>query len=137
MARVSDGPEPVEEIDLERVLCRLADLDATGCREFRLGGGAEALRGFVVRTGATAQAYVNRCAHLTLRLNLLPDRFLTHDGSMILCTAHGAIYEKATGYCVAGPCSGKSLRRVPVRIAGGYVMLEEGVDAAALAAPQE
>jgi len=124
----------VEEIDLERVLCRFAELEATGCREFRLGGGVEPLRGFVVRTGTAAHAYVNRCAHLALRLNLLPDRFLTHDGSMILCTAHGAIYEKATGYCVAGPCAGQSLARVPVRVAGEFVLLDEGVDIAELAA---
>ena len=124
------------EIDLERVLCRLAELEATGCREFRLGGGPEALRGFVVRAGGSAHAYVNRCAHLALRLNLLPDRFLTHDGSMILCTAHGAIYEKSTGYCVAGPCAGLSLERVPVRVADGLVVLDDGVDIAALVARQ-
>jgi nitrite reductase/ring-hydroxylating ferredoxin subunit len=124
------------EIDLERVLCRLAELEATGCREFRLGGGSEPLRGFVVRAGGSAHAYVNRCAHLALRLNLLPDRFLTHDGSMILCTAHGAIYEKSTGYCVAGPCAGRSLERVPVRVADGLVLLEDGVDVASLVARQ-
>ena len=122
------------EIDLTRVLCRLDELNATGCCEFRLGGGAWPLRGFLVRSAAEVQAYVNRCAHRALPLNLLPDRFLTHDGTMILCTAHGAIYEKATGYCVAGPCAGLSLERVPVRVAAGCVLLEDGVDVASLVA---
>ncbi len=122
------------EIDLTRVLCRLEQLAATGCREFRLGSGDWPLRGFVVRTGADVQAYLNRCAHLALPLNLLPDRFLTHDGSLILCTAHGALFEKTTGYCVAGPCAGQSLERVPVRIASGCVLLGDEVDMAALAA---
>ena len=122
------------EIDLTRVLCRLDELRATGCREFRLGSGEWPLKGFLVRVGAEVHAYVNRCAHLALPLNYLPDRFLTHDGSMILCTAHGAIFEKSTGYCVAGPCAGRSLARVPVRVVTGYVLLEDSVDVAALAA---
>jgi nitrite reductase/ring-hydroxylating ferredoxin subunit len=122
------------EFDLARVLCRLDELGLSGCREFRLGGGEWPLRGFLVKTGTEVHAYVNRCAHLALPLNLLPDRFLTHDGSMILCTAHGAIFEKTTGYCVAGPCSGRSLERVPVRVADGYVLLDDSVDAEALAA---
>ena len=122
------------EIDLTRVLCNLDELRATGCREFRLGSGDWPFKGFLVRVGAEVHAYVNRCAHLALPLNYLPDRFLTYDGSMILCTAHGAIYEKATGFCVAGPCAGRSLERVPVRVVAGYVLLEDSVDVGALAA---
>jgi len=116
-----------------RVLCRLEELGATGCREFRLGGGDWPVRGFVVRAGTAVHAYLNRCAHLALPLNLLPDRFLTHDGSLILCTAHGALFEKGTGYCVAGPCIGQSLQRVPVQVEAGCVMLADEVDVAALA----
>lgn len=122
------------EIDLERVLCRLDELRATGCREFRVGSGPWPLQCFIVQAGERVHAYVNRCAHQQLPLNLLPDRFLTHDGSMILCTAHGAIFEKSTGYCVAGPCAGRSLAAVPVQVASGYVMLDEAVDASAFAA---
>jgi nitrite reductase/ring-hydroxylating ferredoxin subunit len=122
------------EIDLTRVLCSLNELRPTGCREFRLGSGEWPLRGFLVRAGADVHAYVNRCAHQSLPLNYLPDRFLTHDGSMILCTAHGAIFEKTTGYCVSGPCAGRSLVRVAVRVIDDIVMLDEGVDVQALAA---
>ena len=122
------------EIDLTRVLCRLDELAATGCREFRLGGGEWPLRGFVVKSGAEVHAFLNRCAHLALPLNLLPDRFLTHDGSMLLCTAHGALFEKSTGYCVAGPCSGQSLTRLAVQVAAGCVLLDQSVDVAALVA---
>ena len=110
------------------------NLRATGCREFRLGSGrvaAALLRGQAPASGV--HAYVNRCAHQQLPLNLLPDRFLTHDGSMILCTAHGAIFEKSTGYCVAGPCAGRSLARVPVQVVGGLRAARCDVDIAALA----
>jgi len=122
------------EIDLTRVLCRVKELRATGCKEFRLGSGEWPLRGFLVQAGNEVHGYVNRCAHQSLPLNYLPDRFLTYDGSMILCTAHGAIFEKSTGYCVSGPCAGRSLVRVAVQVVDDYVLLEESVDVQALAA---
>jgi nitrite reductase/ring-hydroxylating ferredoxin subunit len=116
-----------QEIDLTRVLCRVADLKG-GCREFRLGGGDWPLRGFVVQVGDDVRAYVNRCAHLSYPLNYLPHQFLSYDGRMIQCYVHGAIFEKATGYCVAGPCSGMSLISLPVRVDAGYVLLSDEAD---------
>ena len=116
------------------VLCRLDELAATGCREFRLGSGDWPLRGFVVRSSDGVHAYVNRCAHLKLPLNYLPDQFLTHDGSALLCYVHGAMFRKHDGYCIAGPCSGLSLARVPITVVDGQVMLAADVDAEKLAA---
>lgn len=112
-------------LDLARVLCSLAELGADGCRGFTVGEGDWPLRGFVVGHGGDVHAYVNRCPHAGHPLNLKPHGFLTPDGALILCSSHGALFEKRTGYCVAGPCSGQSLRRVPVRIEAGYVLLEE------------
>jgi nitrite reductase/ring-hydroxylating ferredoxin subunit len=117
-----------DEIDLERVLCRVAELEATGCREFRLGGGDWPLKGFVVRVGAQARAYINRCPHRALSLNLLPDRFLSADGTVIVCCMHGAIFEKSTGVCLSGPCTGRSLPQIPVAMAAGLVMLGNEVE---------
>jgi nitrite reductase/ring-hydroxylating ferredoxin subunit len=122
-----------DEIDPARVLCRLADLEG-GCREFRLGRGEWPLRGFVVQLRDDVRAYVNRCAHLAYPLNYLPHQFLSHDGSMIQCYVHGAMFEKATGFCVAGPCYGQSLIALPVRIVSGYVLLADEADPDDLAA---
>lgn len=116
------------EIDLTRALCRLEELSATGCREFRLSGGEWPLKGFVVSVEGGVRAYVNRCPHRALSLNLLPDRFLSADGSVIVCCSHGAIFEKSTGLCVAGPCAGNALVRLPVEVAAGVVMLGAEVD---------
>ena len=96
------------ELDLERVVCRLSELEG-GARSFTLGGGDWPLRGFVVRIGATVRGYLNRCPHAGHPLDLLPQRFLTADGTLILCSSHGALFEKATGLCVAGPCAGRAL----------------------------
>jgi naringenin degradation protein FdeD len=42
-----------------------------------------------------------------------------------LCASHGALFEKSTGYCVAGPCAGQSLQTLPLEVSDGYVMLAQ------------
>ncbi len=126
---MSTGPD----FDLERVVCRVSDLDESGgARAFTIGSGDWPLRGFVVRAGADVRGYVNRCPHAGHPLNLRPHKFLTPDGTLILCSSHGALFEKPTGYCVAGPCAGASLRPVPLTVEAGYVMLDDGVDVSTL-----
>jgi nitrite reductase/ring-hydroxylating ferredoxin subunit len=121
------------EWDLTRVLCRMTDLEG-GCREFKVGRGDWPLRGFVVQVADGVRAYVNRCAHLNYPLNYMAHHFLSHDGSMIQCHMHGAIFEKSTGLCVAGPCYGRALIALPVRVESGYVLLGNEVDPDELAA---
>jgi nitrite reductase/ring-hydroxylating ferredoxin subunit len=124
---------PAPLFDVERVICRLSDIDDPGARGFTMGRGDWPLRGFVVRVGTEAHAYVNRCPHARHPLNLGPNRFLTPGGELILCSSHGALFDRHTGYCIAGPCSGQSLVRVPLRIEAGIVMLADDVDVEALA----
>jgi naringenin degradation protein FdeD len=112
-------------LDLERVICRVADLDGTGARAFTMGTGMWPLRGFVVRVREQIRAYVNRCPHAQHPLNLRPHHFLTADGALILCNSHGALFDKDSGYCVAGPCAGQSLRALPITVDCGYVLLSE------------
>lgn len=129
-------PEPgvsAAVLDVERIVCRESELEAHGVRAFTIGGGDWPLRGFAVRVGAHLRGYVNRCPHAGHPLNLLPDRFLTPDGALLLCSSHGALFEKLTGYCVAGPCAGRALTPVALEVRSGFVMLADGVDIAALA----
>jgi nitrite reductase/ring-hydroxylating ferredoxin subunit len=114
-------PEP--DLDVERIICRLEDLETSGARGFTIGGGDWPLRGFVVRAGNEVRGYVNNCPHAGHPLNLLPHRFLTPDRSLILCSSHGAVFEKQTGLCVAGPCPGRSLRPVALELQDGFVLL--------------
>lgn len=124
---------PALDLDVERVVCRMSDLDEHGARAFTLGTGDWPLRGFVVRVAAEIRGYVNHCPHAGHPLNLRPHKFLTPDGALILCSSHGAVFEKQTGYCVAGPCAGRSLRPVPLTVESGYVLLAAGVDPSSLA----
>ena len=121
------------EIDLARVLCSVAEVQAAGARAFSIGRGDWPLRGVLVCAHGAVHAYVNRCPHAGHALDLLPGRFLTADGALLLCSSHGALFEKATGLCVAGPCAGRALTSVALQIEGGFVMLAADVDVAALA----
>jgi nitrite reductase/ring-hydroxylating ferredoxin subunit len=120
------------QIDVERVICRLDDLEPQGARGFAIGTGDWPLRGFVVRVNSEVRGFVNRCPHAGHPLNLRPHRFLTADGTLILCSSHGALFEKATGFCIAGPCAGQQLRPVSLKVESGFVMLADDVDTAAL-----
>ena len=122
------------EIDVARVVCRVADLERDGACAFRLGGGEWPLRGFVVRAGSELRAYVNRCPHAGHPLDLIPGRFLSPDGALILCASHGALFEKSTGLCLAGPCPGRALTALALEVVAGVVMLAEGAAEAVPAA---
>ena len=122
------------ELDLERVICRLVDLEEYGSRAFTVGAGDWPLRGFVVRCGNEVRGFVNRCPHAGHPLNLRPHRFLTPDRTMILCSSHGALFDKDAGRCLAGPCSGQQLRAVPLEVIGDLVLVAADADLAALAA---
>ncbi|MFO1394164.1 MAG: Rieske 2Fe-2S domain-containing protein [Steroidobacteraceae bacterium] len=116
-----------ELFDLARVVCPLSDLADPGAKGFVLGGGDWPLRGFVVRRGDDVRAYVNHCPHAGYPLNARPDAFLAPGAPLILCAAHGALFEIETGHCVSGPCAGLALRPLTVRVASGYVMLGDDV----------
>jgi nitrite reductase/ring-hydroxylating ferredoxin subunit len=116
-------------------LVLLKDLPDGATRGLILGEGEWPLRAFVVRVGEQVHAYVNRCPHAGRQLNFLPDRFLTPDGELIQCLSHGAMFDKATGECVAGPCVGDHLTRIPVVIEGGVVRSAAEIDVAALSRP--
>jgi nitrite reductase/ring-hydroxylating ferredoxin subunit len=122
------------ELDLERVICRLVDLEEYGSRAFTVGSGDWPLRGFVVRCGNEVRGFVNRCPHAGHPLNLRPHRFLTPDRAMILCSSHGALFEKDAGRCLAGPCAGELLRPIPLEVIGDLVLIAADADFAALAA---
>jgi nitrite reductase/ring-hydroxylating ferredoxin subunit len=110
------------------LLGRVSDLPDGAAREFVLDESAWTLTGILVRVGDVVHAYLNRCPHALRQLNFLPDGFLSPDGALLQCSSHGAQFEKATGECVAGPCAGESLRRLPVALIRGELRLTEDLD---------
>ena len=106
------------------VICKLADVGDPGSREFKIERSQWPLYGFVVRKANVIAAYVNRCPHAGHPLNLRPDRFFTPDESLLMCNSHGALFEAESGRCVAGPCVGKALTRIPIRVEDNAVVLD-------------
>lgn len=107
------------------ILCALTDIEDGGTKAFDLGPGRNPRDIFVWRQGKTLRAFANSCPHLEAPLDWHPDRFLTADGSHFICATHGALFRLLDGFCVAGPCTGKSLTAVPVTLdASGQVCLQ-------------
>lgn len=112
---------------------RLSELPDGATRGFDLTDDEWPLRGFLVRVGDNVHAFLNRCPHAGRPLNFTPDRFLSPDGELIQCVAHGALFEKESGLCIAGPCVDESLRRIAVQVVDGEVRLAEDLDTDRLA----
>lgn len=102
-----------------QAICLLDDLPKNGSLELELNGEAY----FAVRQGSNVYLYRNRCPHLGLRLNLMPDQFLDYDKRYIQCTSHGALFKIDTGLCIAGPCPNQSLETLPCKVENGEVLL--------------
>ncbi len=107
-----------------RVLCRLDELPDGGTRGFPPApGGFTGL--FALRRGERVQVWVNACPHLGVPLDWTPDQFLTHDGTRIICSTHGAEFRLDDGLCVRGPCKGDRLDAVPATVEDGVVLVPE------------
>jgi nitrite reductase/ring-hydroxylating ferredoxin subunit len=104
-------------------VCDLDELGEADARGFDYPTPQGPRSGFVVRQGARVVAYRNVCPHAGHPLNWKPDAFLTRDRRRIMCSVHGAVFEIATGVCVAGPCPGRTLHPLRTEIVGGRVVV--------------
>lgn len=109
---------------VESLICPSQALEEGGRgMRFRVNalGGAE--RGFVVRYDGEARAFVNQCPHAFTELDWQPGEFFDGAGLYLICSTHGALFDPASGLCVAGPCRGASLARLEVCERDGEVLL--------------
>ena len=95
-------------------LANVDDLPDPGARGFDPGkAGRDTL--FVVRRGAELHAYRDACPPFgDTQMAWRKDAYLNGDGTRIVCHAHGAQFDIASGECLLGPCLGQRL--VPVEI---------------------
>jgi len=112
-AEVAPEPQPI---------CTSAALAEAGdAQGFDLLEYGRPVRAFVLRFGGRVVGYLNRCAHVPAEMDWQPGKFLDDSGRWILCSIHGAAYEPSSGYCVAGPCAGRSLKALKVDEHDGQV----------------
>ena len=103
------------------MLCRLEDIPEGQSRGFLPHHRQDRL--FAVRRAGTVRVYVNSCPHNWGPLDYAQDRFLSPDGSEIVCHAHGARFSIDSGHCTAGACEGQSLIAVPACIEDGMILI--------------
>ncbi|HXK28330.1 MAG TPA: Rieske 2Fe-2S domain-containing protein [Candidatus Binatia bacterium] len=106
-----------------RVVAKVEEFQAGSVKKFWIICRRYRVDGFLVNDHGSFHAYVNRCRHMTTPLDFIRDQFLSEDRRHLMCYTHGALYEFATGFCIAGPCKGESLYRLPVRIDRGEIMV--------------
>jgi len=97
-------------------LCKGRDL-AEGCaRGFDpRGEGNDTI--FVVRKDGRLHAYRDACPHYgDTPMAWRKDAYLNGDATRIVCHAHGAQFDIASGTCLLGPCLGQRLTPVPVAV---------------------
>ncbi|WP_218938195.1 Rieske (2Fe-2S) protein [Billgrantia lactosivorans] len=103
------------------LLARAHELDAAPSRGIVLPDGRNA---FLVRVHGRITAFVNRCPHQRVPLNVPEGEFLEARGELIQCGMHGALFLPESGECVFGPCQGRSLEPVAISVdAEGNVYL--------------
>jgi len=74
----------------------------------------EYVTGFVIRFHGKPYAYVNQCAHVPVELDWNEGDFFSVQKDYLICSTHGAHYRPDNGYCVMGPCKGRSLKLIDV-----------------------
>jgi nitrite reductase/ring-hydroxylating ferredoxin subunit len=96
-------------------LCHIDDLPDGGSRGFDpQHGGQDTL--LVVRQGGELFAYADACPHHGTPMAWRKHAYLDAAGQHIVCAAHGALFDIATGLCVLGPCLGETLSPVALKI---------------------
>jgi nitrite reductase/ring-hydroxylating ferredoxin subunit len=117
--------EPAAAAARHLPLCRLDEIADGGTRAFTVPGPRLDRDIFVLRVGAGAHAFENRCPHTGVPLDWMPGQFLTEEEDFFICATHGALFRLTDGHCVQGPCAGKALTPIAIHVTDGQVILTE------------
>jgi nitrite reductase/ring-hydroxylating ferredoxin subunit len=107
----------------DRIVARTDELQPGSVRKFWIICQKYRVDGLLVNDRGHYHAYVNRCRHMPTPLDFVRHEFLSEDRKHLMCYTHGALYDFASGLCIAGPCRGESLHRLPVRVDRGEVLV--------------
>jgi nitrite reductase/ring-hydroxylating ferredoxin subunit len=83
------------------------------------------LTSVMVKRGHTEWvAFINECPHQGRRLDYAENAFLETPDGQLVCPAHGATFDAATGFCTGGPCAGQSLTQLNITFDDKDVYIE-------------
>jgi nitrite reductase/ring-hydroxylating ferredoxin subunit len=104
---------------------RIAAVDevpADGSLLFTVRDGFDREEAILVALADGVVALKNYCPHWTdVRLDT-GDGATVRDGELV-CTKHGATFERETGHCTHGPCEGATIEQLDVAVRDGAVYL--------------
>ena len=100
-------------------ICALDDIPDQKAKGFNTELDGEKISFFIVRKENQVYGYINRCPHTGVNLDWQPNQFLDLTGHQIQCSTHGAIFRIRDGYCVYGPCAGRSLTPIELVLEDG------------------
>jgi len=115
MTKNSENMLTFNSIDLEN--------EGLGLR-FKMPMFGEFASGFVIRYQGKAYAYVNQCAHIPVELDWKEGEFFAAQKDFLICATHGAHYQPNTGFCVMGPCKGKTLKPIDLEEKNNQIFVD-------------
>jgi nitrite reductase/ring-hydroxylating ferredoxin subunit len=106
---------------LSRKLCGESEIPEGEGRGFVFGSDTEREAVFVIRWRAAFYGYRNVCPHVGTPIDWPENRFFDSEGEFLMCGTHGAVFRPEDGYCFEGPCQGRALARIPLRVDNGDI----------------
>jgi nitrite reductase/ring-hydroxylating ferredoxin subunit len=117
-----------KRLDRIRRVCRGEDLLEGGTAvRFGITRHGRDLPAFAVLYDGDVHAYVNVCPHRGTSLDWQPGKVFDESGLYLICATHGALFEPASGLCIAGPCQGANLQKIPLKLEADHVVLEHDI----------
>lgn len=105
-------------------VCRINDVPLNSACGFEVVKNGTIINIIVVNWKNKFSLYKNHCPHTGVGLEWTPNNFFNRDNTYLQCSTHGALFRPDDGLCIAGPCAGKSLEKLPITIIKKSVYLK-------------
>ncbi len=106
----------------KQAICKFNSIEENQSKGFQVG--SEAI--FIVKKDNQLHAFHNKCPHININLETMPNQFLNLDKTYIQCSNHGALFEIETGKCISGPCFGEYLMPINAHVEDGQIWVDLG-----------
>jgi len=104
-------------------LCTFEQLQNTPIQTFDLMVENEQFPVILLLSEDKIRAYHNQCPHAWVPLNRADSNILSGCQQYLQCSSHFAQFNMLDGYCVYGPCQGRSLRRLGAQLVDSNIFI--------------
>lgn len=107
------------------MICNIDDIKDNGASVYKLNNSNIDYEIIIVRKNFKIHGFKNLCPHANLPLNLNSLEVLSRDKKHLICKNHAALFDIDSGVCVSGPCIGKGLELVNLKIKDEKIFFNE------------